>query len=170
MVWSILMDERYIENLNPLSANFIKWADTLKQFVSKLSTKCLSVFDLFVGLALKGLKLLSFSAAKVHCVSDNEKPLWEKSNYFIVHLEMNNWNSNQGWVWVAESKVLKAISVETCIQFCCQKRHCQEHFWKAKSHLNYTFKKQNMFLIDWSKIQQTRLPKQECTSVLITPL
>ena len=34
----------------PISQN-----DTLKQFVGKLPTHCLSVFDHFVGLALKGL-------------------------------------------------------------------------------------------------------------------
>ena len=36
--------------LNPLRANSPKWSNTLKQFVSKLSTNCLSVFDHFVGL------------------------------------------------------------------------------------------------------------------------
>ena len=36
--------------INPLSANFTKWSNTLKQFIGKLS-----VFDYFVGLALKGL-------------------------------------------------------------------------------------------------------------------
>ena len=41
--------------LNPLSANFTKWSNTLKQFVGKLSTNCLSVFDNLVELALKGL-------------------------------------------------------------------------------------------------------------------
>ena len=41
--------------LNPLSANPTKWSNTLKQFVGKLPTNCLSVFDHFVGLALKGL-------------------------------------------------------------------------------------------------------------------
>ena len=41
--------------LNPLSANFTKWSNTLKQFVGNLATNCLSVFDHFVGLALKGL-------------------------------------------------------------------------------------------------------------------
>ena len=41
---------------NPLSAKFIKWSNTLKQFVGKLPMNCLSVFDHFVGLALKGLK------------------------------------------------------------------------------------------------------------------
>ena len=40
---------------NPLSANFTKWSNTLKQFVGKLPTNCLSMFDHFVGLALKGL-------------------------------------------------------------------------------------------------------------------
>ena len=49
------MSERYV---NPLSANFTKWSNTLKQFVGKLSTNCLSVFDQFVGLALKGLSHL----------------------------------------------------------------------------------------------------------------
>ena len=41
---------------NPLSANFTKGSNTLKQFVSNLPTNCLSVFGHFVGLALKGLK------------------------------------------------------------------------------------------------------------------
>ena len=39
----------------PLSANPTKWSNTLTQFVGKLPTNCLSVFDHFVGLALKGI-------------------------------------------------------------------------------------------------------------------
>ena len=42
--------------VNPLSANPIKWPNTLKQFVGKLPTNCLSVFDHFVKFALKGFK------------------------------------------------------------------------------------------------------------------
>ena len=42
-------------NLNSLSANLTKWSNTLKQFVN-----CLSVFDHFVGLVLKGSKAFSF--------------------------------------------------------------------------------------------------------------
>ena len=42
--------------INPLSANFTKWSNTLKQFVDNLPTNCLNVFDHFVGFALKGLK------------------------------------------------------------------------------------------------------------------
>ena len=43
---------------NPLSASFTKWSSTLKQFVGRLPTNCLSVFDHFVGLALKGLTVV----------------------------------------------------------------------------------------------------------------
>ena len=42
--------------IKPLSASPTKWSNTLKQFVDKLLTNCLSVFDHFVKLALKGLK------------------------------------------------------------------------------------------------------------------
>ena len=44
-------------NFSPLSANPTKWSNTLKQFVGKLPANCLSVFDHFVGFALKGLVL-----------------------------------------------------------------------------------------------------------------
>ena len=47
--------EEVANKFNPLSANFTKWSNTFKQFVGKLSTNCLSVFDHFVGLGLKGL-------------------------------------------------------------------------------------------------------------------
>ena len=42
-------------SFHPLSANLTKWPNTLKQFVSKFPTNCLSVFGHFVNLALKGL-------------------------------------------------------------------------------------------------------------------
>ena len=41
--------------VSPLSVNPTKWSNTLKQFFGKLPTNCLSVFDHFVKLALKGL-------------------------------------------------------------------------------------------------------------------
>ena len=44
------------EFLNPFSSNPTKRSNTLKQFVGKLPTNCLSVFGHFVKLALKGLK------------------------------------------------------------------------------------------------------------------
>ena len=51
-IWVIL------SQFNPLSANPTKWSNTLQQFVVKLPTNCLSVFDHFVNLALKGLKFI----------------------------------------------------------------------------------------------------------------
>ena len=54
------MDRRQIllqmvSEFNPLSANITKRSNTLKQFVGKLPTNYLSVFNHFVGLVLKGL-------------------------------------------------------------------------------------------------------------------
>ena len=49
-------------SLNPLSANPTKWSNTLKQFVGKLPTNCLSVLEHFVKLALKGSRGSSTNA------------------------------------------------------------------------------------------------------------
>ena len=43
--------------MKPLSTNFTKWSNTLKQFIGNLPTNFLSVLDHFVRLALKGLIL-----------------------------------------------------------------------------------------------------------------
>ena len=43
--------------INPLNANPVKWSNTFKQFVGKLLTNYLSLFDHFVGLAFKELTL-----------------------------------------------------------------------------------------------------------------
>ena len=50
-----LRKKQRIKAVNPFSANFTKWSNTLKQFVGNLPTNCFSVFDHFVGLALKEL-------------------------------------------------------------------------------------------------------------------
>ena len=47
--------------LNALSVNFTKWSNTLKQFARNLPTNCLSVFDYFVELVLKGLTCSTFN-------------------------------------------------------------------------------------------------------------
>ena len=41
----------------PISTDHTKWSNTLKQFVGNLPTNCLSVFEQFVILALKGLNV-----------------------------------------------------------------------------------------------------------------
>ena len=51
------MTNKVILLFNSLSANSTKWSNTLKQFVGILPTNFLSVFDHFVGLALKGLRV-----------------------------------------------------------------------------------------------------------------
>ena len=43
--------------INTLNNNCSKLSKTLKQFVDKLLTNCLSAFEHFIGLVLKGLKI-----------------------------------------------------------------------------------------------------------------
>ena len=46
--------------IKPLNANPEKWPNTLKQIVGNLPTICLSVFDHFMSLALKGLSTMTY--------------------------------------------------------------------------------------------------------------
>ena len=55
---SIIVD--CFDKLNPLSANPEKWSNTLKQIVGNLPTICLSVFDHFMNLVLKGSSITNF--------------------------------------------------------------------------------------------------------------
>ena len=59
--------------INPLNAKFTKWPNTLKQFVGKLPTNCLSVFGHFVGLALKELtkKINTIATKKTNTIATN---------------------------------------------------------------------------------------------------
>ena len=52
--------------INPVSASSTKWSNLLKQFICKLPTNCLSVFDHFVGLALKGFTIARFQIQYDH--------------------------------------------------------------------------------------------------------
>ena len=56
------------KDIKPLSANPTKRSNTLKQFVVNFPTNCLSVFDHFMGLALKGLKIRMAWHVIVGCV------------------------------------------------------------------------------------------------------
>ena len=60
----VKFDEKLVGNdvaiiINPLSGNLTKWSNTLKQCIGKSPTNCLNVFDRFVGLALKVLKMIN---------------------------------------------------------------------------------------------------------------
>ena len=55
---NIWFSDVFREYRNGLSANPAKWSNTLKQFVGNLLTSCLSVFNNFVRLALKRLRLI----------------------------------------------------------------------------------------------------------------
>ena len=56
-----ILNDSWNSVLLTLRANPTKWSNTLKQFVGKLPTNCLSVFDHFVKLLLKGLTPIALS-------------------------------------------------------------------------------------------------------------
>ena len=60
------------EDFKPLSANPTKSSKTLKQFAGILPTNCLSVFDHFFILALKGLKLYDYALTKEYLTTATE--------------------------------------------------------------------------------------------------
>ena len=82
----------YFSNyFNPLSANFPKWSNTLKQFVGKFPTNCLSVFDHFVALARKGLTSKSKSKIKT---SNSPKLLLILKTFSILLKKKELWKIN----------------------------------------------------------------------------
>ena len=85
-----LWSRKCISSANPLSANSTKWSNTLKQFVARLPTNCLSVFDHFVGLALKGFTW-PFLNRRVHVNWDKIKQLL---NGFYFSSVILFWNCN----------------------------------------------------------------------------
>ena len=84
----------YCAMLTPLSVNPTKWSNPLKQFVGNLPKNCLSVFDHFVKLALKGLpvflsnrRILSLNKLLEFLVTDSS----EKEFYIFSKNHRNNW-------------------------------------------------------------------------------
>ena len=69
-------------DFNPLNANFTKWSNTFKQIAGNLPTNCLSVFDHFVGLVLKGLK--SVQVAWIHLHLKRTLP-------YVLHIILLSW-------------------------------------------------------------------------------
>ena len=125
-------------NLNRLSANFTKWSNTLKHFVGKLPTNCLSVFDHFVNLALKGLNFKRRNSvtiwrpisrdtrlrdtvlfwyirfADLICKTTN---FWHRNEITLGlyrHTSMGNWSDQDHFVWgwkrfTVDSNYFKAV-------------------------------------------------------------
>ena len=78
----------FFERVNPLRVNPTKWSNTLKQFVGKLRTNCLKLFDHFMGLAFKELKIqfrafICLFATNIVCLFILWQPLLSK--YALLH-------------------------------------------------------------------------------------
>ena len=69
-----------MNSLNPFSANPTKWSNTLKQLASSLPMNCLSAFEHFVKLVLKGLTYHSWVNLRV---TFNVKTSWTAYYAFL---------------------------------------------------------------------------------------
>ena len=84
---------------NPLSASPTKWSNTLKQFVGNLATNCLSVFDHFVILALKGLRSAIELPRKIPIWGQQKMPSLEfNGQHKGWYCRMLTWNSKSVYV------------------------------------------------------------------------
>ena len=83
---------------NPLSANPTKWSNTLKQFVGNLPTNYLSVFDHFVTLALKWLKMPEVISLLNACLEKVIPWLW---GYIVLYLSLGPRPSLARKMWIA---------------------------------------------------------------------
>ena len=70
--------------INRLSANITKWSNTLKNFVGKLPRSCLSMFEHFVGLALKGLNIEHYFLTLFYSNSPNTKGNVHSISYNVL--------------------------------------------------------------------------------------
>ena len=92
-----------LDEVNPLCLNPTKWSSTLKQFVGKLPTSCLSVFDHFVGLALKelnGLGIFHMSGNNTFKTSDFADPhfsFWSSKGALLYHNVLMEENYCEAW-------------------------------------------------------------------------
>ena len=101
-------------SFNPLSANTTTWSNTFKQFVGKLPTNCLSVFDHFVELAHKGLigtslnvdKIFSYSSFLYNCYITYLTTFL----FFLTEGLQSKMNFKKNSV-IKNNKVVKAYSV-----------------------------------------------------------
>ena len=118
VAWLKLMTQK--NNFNPLSVNFTKWSSTLKQFVGKFPTNCLSVFDHFVGLALKGLNWwrVCYWTTRVKIV---------ELTHIIPKLQ-NESNLMSCGIWPSFSVIKKSFTEKSFTQFHREKKSSNTAF------------------------------------------
>ena len=94
-------------HFNPFNANFTKWSKTLKQFITNLPTNCFSVFDHFVGLALKGLIAVAI-LSKLRKIISKKKSLYDE-----IHDKLQSWLKS--FAFFLRSFALKLTLIKTII-------------------------------------------------------
>ena len=123
---------------NFASANPTKWSNTLKQFVSNLSTNCLSVFDHFVILAPEGLMLEKWKHLQ-----------WRSSIFkipFIVKARFMQCQFATGWLSFAHIRhINKKLVIFVKFESTGQIGSIFDKFCKKLKKQNFTVKRSRSF-------------------------
>ena len=152
---------KVVKNLlfSPLSANFTKWSNTLKEFV-KLPTNCLSVFHHFVELALKishwyYIISLCFWAYACH------NYFVKKNSAFFEHIEETKGKVSSNFSFERKAKMLPEENPRTLPDLrwsyftvpngylCCLKSHLM-YSWAPESLISVKLVSILLKVLSWN--------------------
>ena len=112
-------------NISPLSANPTKWSNRFKQFVGNSLTNCLSMFDHFVWLALKGLGWIYMILEPVIFLLDVICYMWyfrllgHTERFTTSRSNASGEKSSRSYLWCqvhsVKNRLVKNLSSEICI-------------------------------------------------------
>ena len=157
ILWSAFTVFRHL--LNPFNFNPTKWSNTLKQFVGKMPTNCLSVFDHFVRPTFNGLsttrraarRWLSISwcylARTLYCFHGLPFAILTVAQYLLKKMFLFN--------RITTNKFMKRIFSFTYIIFTCKTGNLQFFPPKisVKKKRRRIFQKENLY---FDKLPQIR--------------
>ena len=142
--------EFFFSRINPLSTNPTKWSSTLKQFVGKLPTNYLSVFDHFVKLAFYGIIFVYWEAknslaTKRFVVQFSLVAFSNSLKTMKTEQQQKNNLHLKRFLFKKRTFFIKTLTLPLLFQVCthCWKnhvsfklRHFLIHFWRPLNVLN----------------------------------
>ena len=105
--------------LNPLRASPTEWSNSLKQLklsLGLLPMNCLSVFDHFMRLALKGLNMKMRSSCVIQITQNTGKHWNERKHRYVVG-EKCCFGLPFSEVWTIDANIVERITVDYTISF-----------------------------------------------------
>ena len=132
--------KRFEVYVNPLSANPTKWSNILTLFVGKLPTICVSVFDHFVKLALKGLTYAKHTFPSIvtgeifkinHQLNCDDKCVKRKIHNPFKWIQLIEWSNY--------------LNMNSCLHLSNKLKECGKCLWIRLWNLGFISMKEPIF-------------------------